>query len=66
MTSNTVLIILFLFFRTNDLNQYIQVDIGRPIIVTGVATQGRGIADHWVQTYNIKYAMNDASSSWEF
>ena len=42
--------------RTNDFNQWLQVDLGWYTIVTRVATQGRNAANQWVTTYRLQYS----------
>ena len=41
--------------RSRDLNQWLQVDLGLSK-VTGVATQGRNSASHWVTKYELQYS----------
>ena len=52
--------------KTNDVNQWIQVDLGSPTIVTGVITQGRDCTQ-WLQRvtkYKVQYSRD--GMSWEF
>ena len=42
--------------RHNNYNQFIQVDLGKPMKVTGVATQGREEANQWVRAYYVLYS----------
>ena len=43
--------------KTNDANQWLQVDLGsRYIRVTRVATQGRNAASQWVTAYKLQYS----------
>ncbi len=42
--------------RKNDLNQWLQVDLGGYTIVTRVATQGRNERDQWVSSYRLQYS----------
>eukprot|EP00658_Telonema_sp_P-2_P057440 TRINITY_DN45907_c0_g1_i1.p1 TRINITY_DN45907_c0_g1~~TRINITY_DN45907_c0_g1_i1.p1 ORF type:complete len:461 (-),score=65.19 TRINITY_DN45907_c0_g1_i1:136-1419(-) len=42
--------------KTNDQNQWLQVDLGTPTTVTAVATQGRPDAVQWVSTYKLLYS----------
>ena len=43
--------------RTNDLHQWLQVDLGGQYIkVTRVATQGRNDAAQWVTKYKLAYS----------
>ncbi|XP_031574613.1 uncharacterized protein LOC116308348 isoform X2 [Actinia tenebrosa] len=44
--------------RTNNVNQWIQVDFGRSTRVTAVATQGRQDSDQWVTRYTLSYGNN--------
>ena len=48
--------------RTNDLNQWFQIDLGIDISVTFVATQGRNLHySQWVTNYKLLYG-NDGNS----
>ncbi len=40
----------------NDLNQWLQVDLGGFTIVTRVATQGRNGNNQWVNSYRLQYS----------
>ena len=42
--------------ETNDLNQWIQVDLIIPTWVTGVMIQGREDFDQWVTEYKVEYS----------
>ncbi|XP_027046430.1 uncharacterized protein LOC113674157 [Pocillopora damicornis] len=42
--------------RHNNHNQWLQVDLGRSMKVTGIATQGRYDADQWVTAYYLYYS----------
>ena len=46
---------------TNDLNQWLQVDLGSYTIVTRVATQGRNGHGQWVTKYRIQYSDDGVS-----
>ena len=49
----------------NDLNQWLEVFLGRPLfIVTGIATQGRSNMDQWVTRYKLMFS--DDGSSFQF
>ena len=49
--------------KTNDLNQWIQVDLGGLKIVSGVITQGRnGENRQWVSKFSVQYSIN--SDTW--
>ncbi|CAH1778931.1 unnamed protein product, partial [Owenia fusiformis] len=41
--------------RTSDREQWIQADLGRVMIVTGVITQGRNGNAQWVKSYKFSY-----------
>ena len=43
----------------NDLNQWLQVDLGTFTRVTRVATQGRDGYDQWVTKYRLQYSDNE-------
>ena len=42
--------------RTNDVSQWLQVDLGKKTEVTGIKTQGRQDTDQWVTSYTISYS----------
>ena len=42
--------------RSNDANQWIQVALGKYTKLTGIATQGRNGAHHWVTKYQLQYS----------
>ena len=44
--------------RHNNYKQWLQVDMGRSMKVTGIATQGRQDADQWVTAYYV-YVSSD-------
>ncbi|EDO48079.1 predicted protein, partial [Nematostella vectensis] len=44
--------------RHNNHNQWLQIDLGRAMKVTGIATQGRQDFDQWVTSYWVKYSMD--------
>ena len=46
--------------RTNDLNQWLQVDIGSYTTVTGIATQGRNSVrwPQWVTKFKLQYSVD--------
>lgn len=48
--------------KTNDVNQWLQVDLGTHITVTKVATQGRQGTSQWVTSYSLSYSL--AGSFW--
>ena len=47
--------------RTNDLNQWFQIDLGIETYITFVATQGRNQHNQWVTKYKLLYG-NDGNS----
>ncbi|XP_033107775.1 uncharacterized protein LOC117109513 isoform X2 [Anneissia japonica] len=51
--------------KTSDLNQWIQVDLGKIRQVSGVVTQGRNgySPGQWVQSYKVSYSID--SNNWE-
>ncbi|XP_072170354.1 uncharacterized protein [Diadema setosum] len=42
--------------RVNNVNQWIQVDLNRFYLVTGIISQGRQDYDQWVRTYTVSYS----------
>lgn len=42
--------------KRNDLNQWLQVDLGKDELTTAIATQGRGSQNQWVKTYSVSYS----------
>ena len=42
--------------RHNNHNQWLQVDLGRTMKITGIATQGRGEVSQWVTYYWVRYS----------
>lgn len=50
--------------KHNDLNQWIQVDLGVRTQVTGVLTQGRNAYGQWVTEYKVQYG--DDGVNWQF
>ena len=42
--------------RTNDLNQWLQINLGGYTTLTRVATQGRSDHDQWVTKYRLQYS----------
>ena len=41
--------------ETNNVNQWLQVDLGQITKITRVATQGRHGVDQWVTSYQLQY-----------
>ena len=48
--------------KKNDVNQWLQIDLGTPTTVTKVATQGRQDSSQWVTSYTLSYSL--AGSFW--
>ena len=44
--------------KTNDVNQWLQVDFGDTKKVTAILTQGRAEHDQWVKTYTVSYSQD--------
>ena len=44
--------------RHNNRNQWLQVDLGRTMKISGIATQGRQEADQWVTAYWVLYGFD--------
>lgn len=40
----------------DNVDQYVEVDFGRPWLLTGVTTQGRGSIPNYVTSYTVEYA----------
>ena len=49
---------------TNDLAQWLQINLYRQLLVSGVVIQGRPDVNEWVTTYLVEYAIDGVS--WEF
>eukprot|EP01012_Entosiphon_sulcatum_P049631 TRINITY_DN6827_c0_g1_i1.p1 TRINITY_DN6827_c0_g1~~TRINITY_DN6827_c0_g1_i1.p1 ORF type:complete len:748 (+),score=107.12 TRINITY_DN6827_c0_g1_i1:63-2306(+) len=47
--------------KTSDSKQFLQINLTRVVLVTGVATQGRADQDHWVTKYRLEYSADGAS-----
>ena len=43
----------------NDVTQWLQVDLGSYVRVTGIATQGRNGRDEWVTKFRLQYGENE-------
>ena len=43
---------------TNNVNQYLQIDFGKPLTITGLAVQGNPTADSWVNDFYFDYGMS--------
>ena len=50
--------------KTNDLNQWIQADLGGLKQVSGVATQGRNGYPQWVTKFMVQYSEN--GETWNY
>lgn len=50
--------------KTNDLNQWLQVDLGPITKVNIIATQGRQGADQWVESYSVSSSYD--AVFWDF
>jgi len=48
--------------KKNDVNQWLQIDLGTPTTVTKVATQGRQEHNQWITSYSLSYSL--AGSFW--
>lgn len=42
--------------KTNDVNQWLQVDLGQKTRVTGIRTQGRSDVNQWVTSFTVSYS----------
>ena len=48
--------------KSNDLNQWLQVDFKNQTVVTGISIQGReDCCSQWVKTYTLQYSMDGIS-----
>ncbi|EDO41038.1 predicted protein, partial [Nematostella vectensis] len=45
--------------KTNDMGQWLQIDMGRATKVTRIVTQGRSDANQWVKSYKIQFSQQD-------
>ena len=50
---------------TNDVHQWLQVDLGAKTEVTGIQIQGRQEADQWVTSFTISYR-SDGTTYWPY
>ena len=48
----------------NDLNQWLQVDFQRSVIITGISTQGRQDHYHFVKSYTISFSDDENNFIW--
>ena len=42
--------------RTNDVNQWFEIDFGSWIKISAIETQGRQDANQWVKTYSVSFS----------
>ena len=49
--------------RHNNHNQWLQVDLGRTMKITGIVTQGRQDRDQWVTAFWVYYGLNGVQFS---
>ena len=45
--------------KYNDIGQFLQVDFGKPVKVTKIATQGRHEKNEWVTRYTMSYSQDN-------
>ena len=45
--------------KYNDVGQFLQVDFGRPVKVTKIATQGRYEGNQWVSRYTVSSSQDN-------
>ena len=45
--------------RIRNSNQWLQVALGRPMTITGIATQGRHDANQWVTRYLVAFSQDN-------
>ena len=50
--------------RTNNVNEWLQVNFGRETTLSKVATQGRYDADQWVMSYILSYSVDGSHWAW--
>ncbi|XP_027059482.1 neurogenic locus Notch protein-like [Pocillopora damicornis] len=50
--------------KHNNVNQWLQIDLGALLKVTAVATQGRSNHDQWVTKYKLQYSNDGATFSY--
>ena len=46
---------------TNNVKQYLQIDFGKPLTITGLAVQGNPTAESWVKDFYFEYGMSVGS-----
>ena len=47
--------------KSNDLLQFLQIDLGNITMVTTIATQGHSANAWWVKSYTLDYANGDGN-----
>eukprot|EP00794_Sanderia_malayensis_P008093 gene8093-8960_t len=47
--------------NTNNANEYIQIDFGKTITMTGIAVQGNPTASSWVKDFYVEYGITETS-----
>eukprot|EP00794_Sanderia_malayensis_P008095 gene8095-8963_t len=47
--------------NTNNANEYIQIDFGKTITMTGIAVQGNPTASSWVNDFYVEYGITETS-----
>ena len=62
---NVVSLSPFRLSRVLSQNEYIEINLLKNHVVTGVATQGRNSFNHWVKTYQLQYSGNK-SNVWKY
>ena len=50
--------------RTNNGNEWLQVNFGRETTVTKVATQGRYDSNNWITSYSLSYSVDGSHWTW--
>ncbi|XP_015755647.1 PREDICTED: receptor-type tyrosine-protein phosphatase delta-like [Acropora digitifera] len=49
---------------SNNINDYLQIDLGSVYVVCAVATQGNPNADDWTKTYKIETSLDNVNWQW--
>ena len=47
--------------KTNDINQWLQIDFKRPTAIVGISTQGRAGTTQFVKSYTLSYSQDGLS-----
>ena len=50
--------------RSNNGNEWLQVNFGRETTVTKVATQGRYSGNNWITSYSLSYSVDGSHWAW--